>query len=124
MDFPNRRLALGIAATAAVIGLCFVAVWSVRGRLAAPAVATHVQETAISPAAASDIAKIAVLQAQVARLKAERDAALAQVRALEGAAAPPVAGAPPPPAQAHPAAPAPTGGFGEPQTFGTLSTSQ
>ncbi len=124
MDFPIRRVALGAAAVAVVAGLCFVAVWSVRGRLA-PAAVTHVQETAISPSAANDAATIAVLKAQVARLQSERDAALARVRSLEAGALP-VAAEPAPPGAVRQAPPAPaaTGAFGEPQTFGTLSTSQ
>jgi len=121
MDSPRSRLALGIAAVALAAGLCVVAVWSVRGRLPAP--------VSVAPAADGALrAENLRLRAEVARLTAERDAALATPRLAGPHATPftaPVQEAPPvtPPRRAaKPAAPA-SGEFTEPQTFGSASTS-
>jgi hypothetical protein len=123
MDSPRSRLALGIAAVALAAGLCVAAVWSVRGRLPAP--------TAVTVAPASDPAVRAEnlrLRAEIARLTAERDAAAARSRPLPEppavSAAPMQAPAAVPHRQAaKPAAAPQSGGFTEPQTFESVSTS-
>jgi hypothetical protein len=121
MDAPVPRLTLGIATVAVVVALCATAIWAVRGHGVAPETAARVQETA---PARNDDARLKALGAQVRRLQGERDAALAKVRELEGRAAPAVASAPAQrAAHAVPAA-QPAAGFGESQTFGSLSTSQ
>jgi hypothetical protein len=128
MDSPRNRLILGIAAVAVVLGLCVAAVWSVRGRLPAQAGAV-----AVAPAADAALRTENLrLQAEVARLTAERDAALANARPVVTAspiAAPPAAATAPvePPVtharQSQKSAAPPSGDFTEPQTFSSASTS-
>jgi hypothetical protein len=124
MESPRSRLALGIAAVAFVAGLCIVAVWSVRGRLPAPPAPVAVAPvTADAPLRAENLR----LRADVARLTAERDAALAKP---QPAPEPPARSTAPAPSPApvrpqhasKPAAPAQPEGFSEPQTFTSVST--
>ena len=125
MDSPRSRLTLGIAAVALVVGLCIVAVWSVRGRLPgqpAPVAAAHRR-----PPMAALRAENLRLRAQVARLTSERDAALTKSRAPESPASYTgpiqIPAVPQPRAAAEkPAAPQ-SGDFTEPQTFSSVSTS-
>ena len=128
MENPIRRLLLGVGAVAVVAALCFVAVWSVRGRLTVPAQTAHVQQTQPS-AVAVDEAKIAALEAEVARLQSERDDALARLHDLQAqaaAASPALAETRPaePQQHHHVQAPADHDGFGEPETFSSISTAQ
>jgi len=121
----QRRSILGIAVVVLLAGLCFAAVWSVRGRVHLPP----------SPVAASSPddqgirAENGRLRMEVARLTAERDAALARSNAaVRGAVkSPPVSARPAPsitiPHGRHVATAAPSSsGFVEPQTFGSAST--
>jgi hypothetical protein len=120
----RQRLILGIAAVAVVAGLCFAAVWSVRGRLQpAPA---PVALASPDPALVSENAR---LRAEVAHLTAERNAALAQKRQpVAPVVQPPADTAAPaesarPSKLAKPQRPSGSDGFSEPQTFDSISTS-
>jgi hypothetical protein len=118
-------LLLGIAAVAITAGLCAFAFWSVRGRLPAASV-----PVAVAPAPDLGLqAENRRLRSELARVTAERDAALARAPSAE--VPPPLE--PPAPAPAAPVhlkrGPAPaqapaSGVFTEPQTFESSSTGQ
>ncbi|HTX59421.1 MAG TPA: hypothetical protein VMH02_07035 [Verrucomicrobiae bacterium] len=124
MESSSRQLALGIVAVVVAAALCVFALWSVRGRLAAPRIAASAVPAGVAapvPTAADLAAQNVALREQIARLRRERDAALARLRAFQ--AAPTAEPAPPVQAKVAPRpAPAGTGAFGEPQTFESLST--
>ena len=122
----RHRLVLGIAAVAVLAGLCAAAVWSVRDRLHAPPVPVAAATAAPDPGLLAENRR---LRSEVARLAAERDAALATVRSIQTQ----LAGVPaqiPPAAEPERRAPSPpsqapaSNAFAEPQTFSSASTHQ
>ncbi|HTC31383.1 MAG TPA: hypothetical protein VK702_11705 [Candidatus Acidoferrum sp.] len=122
MNSARSRLVLGLAAVALFAGLCFAAIWSDRGRLPARPASVSVALPADGALRAENLR----LRAEVARLTAERHAALAKpASALEPRA---ISANPVPEPRVtqrrQPAKPSSTasGEFAEPQTFGSAST--